>query len=73
MVMIVIRPSKPVYILLMKDDTGTPIHQEKFESLLDAQKEMDILSFEYPQAKVILLRQENGVTMCLFTRNPMRV
>lgn len=71
MVMIVIH--RVVYIVLMKDATDTGIHQEKFTSFQDAMKEQDQLSWDYPTAKIILLRQEGDAVQVLYTRNPMGV
>lgn len=73
MVMIVIRKFPVVFVLLMKDETNTPIYKEKFDSLADARDQMDKLAWEYPQAQVILHRTEGDAVQVLYTRNPMRV
>ena len=71
MVMIVIR--RVVFIILMKDETNTPIYKEKFDSFADARDEYDKVSWDYPQAQVIFMRQEGDAVQVLYTRNPMRV
>jgi hypothetical protein len=73
MVMIVIRKFPVVFLVLLKDDTNTPIYREKYSSLKIAQEEYDRLAFEYPQAQVILQRKEGDAVQVLYTRNPMRV
>ena len=71
MVMIVIRKFPVVFVVLMKDETNTPIFKEKYTSLKIAQEEYDRLAFEYPQAKVILMRTEGDAVQVLYTRNPL--
>ena len=62
-----------VFIILMKDETNTPIFRENYTSLKIAKEEYDRLAFEYPQAQVILHRKEGDAVQMLYTRNPMRV
>jgi len=73
MVMIIIRtvPQPVSFIVLMKDETSTPIYKEKFVSFADARKECDKVSWDYPEAQVILLREEGNVVQILYTRNPL--
>lgn len=71
--MVMIAIHRVVYIVLMKDETNTGIHREKFVSLQDAVKEQDQLSWDYPTAKIILLRQEGDAVQVLYTHNPMGV
>ena len=66
MVMISIH-RRPVFIVLMKDETSTPVYKEKFNSLSDATKESDRIAFEYPRAQVILMRQEGDAVQVLYT------
>jgi len=70
MVMIAFRV---VFIILMKDETNTPIYKEKFDSFADARDEYDRVSWDYPQAQVIFMRQEGDAVQVLNTRNPMGV
>ena len=71
MVMIVIH--RVVFIILMKDETNTPIYREKFDSFADARDEYDRLSWDHPQAQVIFMRQEGDAVIVLNTRNPTGV
>jgi hypothetical protein len=71
MVMIVIHPAPVSFIVLMKDETSTPIYKEKFVSFADARNECDKVSWDYPQAQVILMRKEGDAVQVLYTRNPL--
>lgn len=70
MVMISIH-RRPVFIVLMKDETSTPVYKEQFNSLADARDESDRISFEYPRSQVILMRKEGDAVQVLYTRNPL--
>ena len=59
-----------VFIVLVKDAAST-ISKEKFDSFADARDECDRVSWYYPQAQVILMRQEDDAVQTLYKRNPL--
>ena len=62
---------RPVFIVLMKDETSTPVYKEQFNSLADARGECDKISWDYPRSQVILMRKEGDAVQVLYTRNPL--